>query len=136
VREEGYDYLDNNPKAIANYKSSRFKPSIGDKSNVKYPDSEPNGYYEIMGLPIPNKAATPISNSKEASTMKPANIRAKSNETATSASAPSTSNKYINSSPATSKAAPSNIPASSAPKVAKKDKLDEAFEKMFGTVPQ
>lgn len=136
VREEGYDYLDNNPKAIANYKSSRFKPSIGDKSNVKYPDSEPNGYYEIMGLPIPNKAATPISSSKEASTMKPATIKAKSNETASSAAAPSTSNKYINSSPATSKAAPSNIPASSAPKVAKKDKLDEAFEKMFGTVPQ
>lgn len=103
---------------------------------MKYPDSEPNGYYEIMGLPIPNKAATPISSSKEASTMKPATIKAKSNETASSAAAPSTSNKYINSSPATSKAAPTNIPASSAPKVAKKDKLDEAFEKMFGTVPQ
>jgi hypothetical protein len=134
VREEGYDYLDNNPKAIANYKSSRFKPSAGDKSNVKYPDSEPNGYYEIMGLPIPNKSATPISSSKEASTMKPASIRAKASETASETT--TSSNKYVNSSPASTKAAPSNIPASSAPKVAKKDKLDEAFEKMFGTVPQ
>lgn len=138
VREEGYDYLDNNPKAIANYKSTRFKPTVGDKSNVKYPDSEPNGYYEIMGLPIPNKSATPVSSSKEASSMKPATIKAKSSESASSAAgtAPASSGKFVNASPASSKAAPSNIPASTAPKVAKKDKLDEAFEKMFGTVPQ
>jgi hypothetical protein len=138
VREEGYDYLDNNPKAIANYKSTRFKPTVGDKSNVKYPDSEPNGYYEIMGLPIPNKAATPVSSSKEASSMKPATIKPKSSESASTAAgtAPASSGKFVNASPTSSKAAPSNIPASTAPKVAKKDKLDEAFEKMFGTVPQ
>jgi hypothetical protein len=138
-REEGYDYLDNNPKAIANYKSTRFKPTVGDKSNVKYPDSEPNGYYEIMGLPIPNKSATPVSSSKDASSMKPATIKAKSSESASSAAgtAPISSGKFVNAkSPTISKAAPSNIPASTAPKVAKKDKLDEAFEKMFGTVPQ
>lgn len=138
VREEGYDYLDNNPKAIANYKSTRFKPTVGDKSNVKYPDSEPNGYYEIMGLPIPNKAATPVSSSKEASSMKPATIKPKSSESASTAAgtAPASSGKFVNASPTSSKAGPSNIPASTAPKVAKKDKLDEAFEKMFGTVPQ
>lgn len=135
TREEGYDYLDNNPKAIATYKSTRFKPTVGDKSNVKYPDSEPNGYYEIMGLPIPNKSATPPSSSKDASTMKPSAIKSKSTETASTGAAPASSGKYVNSAPSNSKA-PSNIPANTTPKVAKKDKLDEAFEKMFGTVPQ
>jgi hypothetical protein len=136
VREEGYDYLSNNPKAIATYKSSRFKPAIGEKSNVKYPDSEPNGYYEIMGLPIPNKAATPPSNSKDASTMKPAEIKSKSVESVSNAASPSASSgKFVNTNSA-NKTATNKISTNTVPKIAKKDKLDEAFEQMFGTVPQ
>ena len=128
VRVEDYDYLSDKPDAYK-YRTTKFGPFMNSKNKDKsegviYPSSEPNGYLELMGLmPSTNSPAksdnvkTEITNKEN--TVKKEPVKKENTNTKVK------ENIKKNNEP--------SAPIRQNPKSnTRKDKLDEAFEAIFG----
>lgn len=127
VRVEDYDYLSDKPDAYK-YKTTKFGPFMNTKTSksedLNYPSTEPNGYLELMGLMPSSNSSVKSVNPKTETTIKEntlkkeplkkesSNTKVKDNKTNNEPSAPIRQTPKSNT---------------------RKDKLDEAFEAIFGS---
>jgi hypothetical protein len=128
VRVEDFDYLSDKPDAYK-YKTTKFGPFMNTKNNksegVIYPSSEPNGYLELMGL-------IPSSNSPAKSDNVKSEITNKENTVKKELVKKENSNTKVKENIKTN--IEPSAPIRQTPKSnTRKDKLDEAFEAIFGS---
>jgi hypothetical protein len=129
VRVEDYDYLSDKPDAYK-YKTTKFGPFMNSKNKdksegVNYPSTEPNGYLELMGLMPSTNSSVKIDNPKTETTIKESLIK-KEPLKKESSNTKVKENIKSNNEP--------SAPIRQTPKSnTRKDKLDEAFEAIFGS---
>ena len=130
VRVEDYDFLSDKPDAYK-YKTTKFGPFMNSKNKDKsegviYPSSEPNGYLELMGLmPSSNNTSKPV-------TTKPDVIN-KENTVKKEPTKKENTNTKVKENIKTNNEPSSPIRQTSPKSNTRKDKLDEAFEAIFGS---
>ena len=129
VRVEDYDFLSDKPDAYK-YKTTKFGPFMNSKNKdksegVNYPSTEPNGYLELMGLMPSTNSSVKIDNPKTETTIKESLIK-KEPLKKESSNTKVKENIKSNNEP--------SAPIRQTPKSnTRKDKLDEAFEAIFGS---